>query len=506
VTLAIKTGSAPADDISESSPEGWMLTPLGDACEINPPKAPKDSLPADASVTFVPMPAVDAAEGAITKPQVKRFAEVRKGFTSFRENDVIMAKITPCMENGKAAIARDLVNGQGFGSTEFHVFRSTGAVLPEFIYHFIRRDVYRRAAEAEMTGSVGQKRVPQTFLETTELPLPPLSEQQRIVASLTELLNTVKSSQEKLNRVPAMLKRFRRAVLAAACAGKLTEDWRAKRGKIESAASRWNLGELAPLQSDSLPELPESWVYRRLDDISERVSVGHVGPTSQHYCSKEVGVPFVRSQNVRPGKLEMGDAMYITPTFQQSLKKSQLQAGDLLIVRVGANRGDSCIVPCGIGPLNCANIIFARPFSGISYYLEAYCQSTLGQTLLLGMTTGSAQGVINTTAAAELPIPIPPVAEQEELLSRIAGIFGLVEAIQNRVSDAMLRADKLTQSILAKAFRGELVPTEAELARREGREYEPASVLLERIRAERADKARAPAGGKRTPRKASAHV
>jgi hypothetical protein len=233
VTLAIKTG-IPADDVSEGLPEGWTLTTLGDACEINPPKAPKDSLPADAPVTFVPMPAVDADEGAITKPQSKRFSEVRKGFTSFRENDVIMAKITPCMENGKAAIARNLINGQGFGSTEFHVFRTTGAVLPEFIYHFIRQHVYRRAAEAEMTGSVGQKRVPQSFLEATALPLPPLTEQVEIIRRLTELLSSVKASRAKLRRVPTILKRLRQAVLAAACSGRLTEDWRAEHPTIES--------------------------------------------------------------------------------------------------------------------------------------------------------------------------------------------------------------------------------------------------------------------------------
>src|ERR1700730_4838002 len=173
-----------AEDNSEGLPEGWALTTLGDACEINPAKALKDSLPDDVAVTFVPMPAVDADEGAITAPQTRRFTDVRKGFTSFRENDVIMAKITPCMENGKAAIARCLVGGIGFGSTEFHVLRSTGVVLPEFVYHFIRQQCYRRAPEAEMAGSVGQKRVPLWFLKESELPLPPLSEQSRIISIL----------------------------------------------------------------------------------------------------------------------------------------------------------------------------------------------------------------------------------------------------------------------------------------------------------------------------------
>jgi type I restriction enzyme, S subunit len=115
------------------------------------------------------MPAVDAEKGAITKPEARPFGKVRKGYTSFREDDVIMAKITPCMENGKAAIARALHNGLGFGSTEFHVFRSNGAILPDFLYHFIRQESFRKAAEHEMTGSVGQKRVPASFLDSVEI-------------------------------------------------------------------------------------------------------------------------------------------------------------------------------------------------------------------------------------------------------------------------------------------------------------------------------------------------
>jgi type I restriction enzyme, S subunit len=145
--------------------EGWVRIKLPEVCALNPPKPPPASLPADASVSFVPMPAVDAEEGAIVNPVPRAFSEVRKGFTAFRDGDVIMAKITPCMENGKAAIARGLLNGLGFGSTEFHVLRSTGTVLPEYVYYFIRQESFRRSAEQDMTGSVGQKRVPGTFLE-----------------------------------------------------------------------------------------------------------------------------------------------------------------------------------------------------------------------------------------------------------------------------------------------------------------------------------------------------
>ena len=170
-------------------PEGWALASLTDVCELNPGKPKSDALKANTQVTFVPMAAVDADSGIIKSPSVREYASVSKGFTSFQEHDVIMAKITPCMENGKAAIARNLVSGFGFGSTEFHVFRANDATLPEYIFYFIRQEAFRRVAEVNMTGSVGQKRVPGDFLREVDVPLPPLNEQRRIIAKLEELIN-----------------------------------------------------------------------------------------------------------------------------------------------------------------------------------------------------------------------------------------------------------------------------------------------------------------------------
>src|SRR5262249_36240722 len=148
------------------------------------------------------------------------FSDVRRGFTAFREDDVIMAKITPCMENGKAAIARNLREGFGYGSTEFHVLRPKEGILSEFIYHFIRQESYRRLAESEMTGSVGQKRVPVSFLEQTEIALPPSAEQNRIIEKIEELLGRVNASKTNLAKAPLILKAFRQSVLAAASSGR----------------------------------------------------------------------------------------------------------------------------------------------------------------------------------------------------------------------------------------------------------------------------------------------
>jgi type I restriction enzyme S subunit len=176
----------------------------------------------------------------------------------------------------------------------------------------------------------------------------------------------------------------------------------------------------------------------------------------------------------------MTDVQFISPEFHDSLKKSQLRRGDLLIVRVGANRGDACVVPDGLGKLNCANIVFARPLDGLSPFLGLYFLGP-GRDRLLAETTGSAQGVINTQAVAATRVPLPSVTEQHEIVRRVVALMRRADAIEKGLAVATARADKLRQAILAKALRGELVPTEAELARREGRGYEPATDLLKRI-------------------------
>lgn len=521
MTLAIKTGTAPADEISEGLPEGWTLTTLRDACEINPPKASKDSLPADDPVTFVPMPAVDADEGAITAPQTRRFFEVRKGYTSFRENDVIMAKITPCMENGKAAIARNLTNGIGFGSTEFHVLRSTGVALPEFVYHYIRQESYRRAAEAEMTGSVGQKRVPQTFLETTELPLAPLPEQIRIVRSLTELLTTLKASRDKLNRVPVTLKRFRQAVLSAACSGRLTEDWRESHEDDEPVASlRQRIGtermrawecvqsakhrkrrypEPVPLDEAELPDIPEVWTWVSADEVCSQITDGeHIQPRY-----KSAGLPMITATHVRDGFVEFKDVELISEEdFRKCLERCAPAKDDILIVSVGATTGRAAIVPECPPFAMVRSVLMLRPLLEPKFLLR-WIQSRWCQTWISQASGASAQPHFYIHDNKRMPVPLPPTSEQIEIVRRVDALFALADTIEGHVSVATFRADKLTQSILAKAFRGGLVPTEAELARREGRNYEPASVLLERFLAERASEAKNSSAPRRKIRKAN---
>ena len=183
----------------ENLPNGWETRKLGDICDINPSSKEISPIAGDTEVTFLPMSAV-SEEGELLSSQSKKIEEVAKGFTYFGEGDILIAKITPCMENGKRWLARFLTNGIGFGSTEFHVLRPRLGVLPKWIYYFVSRSSFRKAAKESMTGTAGQKRVPKLYLENLLLPLPPLEIQERIV-SILDKATALKREREQANQM-----------------------------------------------------------------------------------------------------------------------------------------------------------------------------------------------------------------------------------------------------------------------------------------------------------------
>ena len=174
-------------------PDGWRWAKLGEICAINP-RRPKDLglSPAD-EVTFVPMAAVDESAAAIASPQVRQFREVAKGYTYMQDGDVIFAKITPCMQNGKHAIVADTHTGIAFGSTEFHVLRPTDQVISTWVHRFLLRPELLAEAQSRFTGTAGQQRVPKEFLIEKVIPLPPLDEQHRIAETMA-LVERARSS------------------------------------------------------------------------------------------------------------------------------------------------------------------------------------------------------------------------------------------------------------------------------------------------------------------------
>lgn len=165
---------------------------LGDVCEFKPSKRlARNGLSENDPVSFVPMNDLGIHRKYLTAGDERPLSEVAGSYTYFGEGDVLLAKITPCFENGKLGIARGLTNGIGFGSSEFTVIRPGPDVLAEYVYYFLDRNEVRERGAKVMTGAVGHKRVPQEFVETLEIPLPPLEEQRRIVAVLDEAFGAI---------------------------------------------------------------------------------------------------------------------------------------------------------------------------------------------------------------------------------------------------------------------------------------------------------------------------
>lgn len=212
----------------------WEITTIGEVAEINP-RLEKTDIDDDTLASFVPMKCVEAESGRCDPPEIKKVGEVKKGYTPMQDGDVIMAKVTPCMENGKVAVVRALKNGIGFGSTEFFVLRPSERILPEYLFYFIIQQSFRREAERHMTGAVGLRRVPRAFLENHEIPLPPLPEQRRIVARIEELFSRLDAGVAALRQAKAQLQRYRQSVLAAAVTGQLTQAWREQHPDTEPA-------------------------------------------------------------------------------------------------------------------------------------------------------------------------------------------------------------------------------------------------------------------------------
>ena len=183
---------------------GWGLVQLGSACNINPKKSLDSRLVSGAEVSFVPMPAV-TEHGEIDATAIKEYDEVKTGFTYFAEKDVLFAKITPCMENGKGAVAKGLHNGIGFGSTEFHVLRPiSGKTDPYWIYTLTAFPQFRMDAANNMTGSAGQRRVPASFLENYRVSLPPIDLQNKFAAFVYQVDKSKVKVQKSLDETQCL--------------------------------------------------------------------------------------------------------------------------------------------------------------------------------------------------------------------------------------------------------------------------------------------------------------
>ncbi|MGH7987440.1 MAG: restriction endonuclease subunit S, partial [Candidatus Binataceae bacterium] len=264
---------------------------------------------------------------------------------------------------------------------------------------------------------------------------------------------------------PAILKRFRQSVLAAACSGRLTEDWR---------------------EADDSDGLPSGWSWQTVEELLTKGGIfdGPFGSNLKTADYTHSGVRVVRLENV--GWLTFIDSKrtFISNQKYESLTRHKVGEGDVIFASFIDEEIRACVLPSfttkAIAKADCF-CIRPEPQLADRHYLALQLSSRESRDALRADIHGATRPRVNTTQVRKLRVRVCPIEEQREIVRRVEALFKLAEAIEERVAIATARAEKLTQSILAKAFRGELVPTEAELARRAGRDYESAAALLVRI-------------------------
>lgn len=210
-----------ATELNNLDDKSWNTVKLGDACEIQPQKKEaKEKLSDNMDVSFMGMNLLGIENKNAVTNLKKTLASVYKAYTYFADNDVLLAKITPCFENGKIGIACNLKNGVGFGSSEFVVFRCRDTIISEYLYYFLNQKTFREEGKRNMSGAVGHKRVTKEFIVNLLVPLPPLKQQKRIVAKLDAVFSEVKTINDLMSKQIINYQALKSKILAQELKGK----------------------------------------------------------------------------------------------------------------------------------------------------------------------------------------------------------------------------------------------------------------------------------------------
>lgn len=386
---------------------------LAEVATINPPSPVKGELRNNELVDFVPMASVSEA-GDMNVTEQRAAGEVSKGFTAFQNDDVLVAKITPCFENNKIAIAR-IGSRYGFGSTEFHVIRCSSAYLdPKYLAHFLRQDRVRATGEKRMTGSGGQRRVPKAFLEALEIPLPPLDEQKRIAAILDQADNLRRLRQRAIDR----------------------------------------LNELGQAIFYEMFGDGEHFERKCVKDFCE-VKGGKRLPKGSDYSEEKTKHPYIRVSDLSQGTISQEGLKFIAPEVQHTVRRYIVDEGDV-IISIAGTIGVTAPVPKSLDGANLTeNAAKLTPVKGacfdanyVSYALsmpdaQKQIQSKTGQVTI---------GKLALFRIEQIEIPLPSIGEQKKFSKALARIgMEISNAGHHRH-----HLDRLFSSLQHRAFTGQL--------------------------------------------------
>ncbi len=396
---------------------GWQTKVLADVCQIRPPKAEaRERLSCKELVSFVPMEDLGIGQKILAPTQTKPLEDVAGSYTYFADGDVLLAKITPCFENGKLGIADKLTNGIGFGSSEYIVFRPSPAIDKEWLYYFLSRQSFRDEGAARMSGAVGHKRVSKEFIESYPIPVPPLPEQHRIVAILDEAFNgiaTAKANAEKnLKNARALFESHLQSVFT---------------------------------------ERSEGWVVKKVSEIAKH-SLGKMLDKAKNKGDLQ---PYLRNLNVRWFEFDLSDLLEM-PFLPTEFEKYTAVKGDVLICE-GGYPGRAAIWNEDY-PIYFQKALHRVRFhepelnKWFVYYLSV--QDSSGQ--LKQHFSGTGIQHFTGEVLARFPIPVPPLPELRLAVAKFDALSDETQRLESLYQQKLTALDDLKKSLLHQAFSGKL--------------------------------------------------
>ena len=451
-------------------PEGWAKTTLGEIASWSSGGTPSRSEPSyyGGDIPWIKSGELNARYVTRTEENITEAGLAGSSAKLFPSGSVAIAMYGATI--GKTAILGvDAATNQAcaVGIPEIGVSSST------FLYRLLQNE--KDAFIAKGKGGA-QPNISQAVIKSHEIYLPPLAEQTRIAAKLDELLAQVDTLKARIDGIPALLKRFRQSVLAAAVSGRLTDEWR--RPAPSSGADKESSEQLERQDTSAWPTV-------QLKEVAFDFAYG-----SSAKSRKQGQVPVLRMGNIQNGRLDWEDLVYTSDAWE--ITKYSLQHNDILFNRTNSPElvGKTAIYKSEQAAIYAGYLIRVRCTELLNPDFLTYClNSPQGRHYCWQVKSdGVSQSNINAKKLAAFEFGLPPVEEQTEIVRRVEQLFAFADQLEARVAAAQERIDKLTQSILAKAFRGELVPQDPN--------DEPASVLLERIKAQRAAAPKAKRGRK----------
>ncbi len=424
-------------------PEGWATVFFTDVLDIQGGTQPPKS-------TFKYEP----VKGYIRLLQIRDFGEkplptyipFREQLKTCSENDILIARYG-------ASIGRIVTGMTGAYNVALAKVIIPGSLDRDYVRYILKSDYFQRPILAiERSAQDGFNK---DDLAEIEIPIPPVPEQHRIVAKLDALMERVERNKQRIDKIPALLKRFRQSVLAAAVNGRLTEEWR---------------------QANSKPE----WEYDEAESLCHLITKGTT-PKSDDLLS-EGDIPFLKVYNIVNQKIDFNykPQWVANHIHNNHLKRSRVYPNDVIMNIVGPPLGKVATVTNQYKEwnVNQALAIF-RPKERLlpQFIFMILCEGTPISGIEKEFRGTAGQSNISLEQCRKFIFPIPSIAEQQEIARRVEQLFSFADKIEARYTKAKAMLDKLPQSILAKAFRGELIPQDPN--------DEPASVLLERIKAEK---------------------